>query len=58
MLVVRGRGNGIVSEALADHQFASRRLALDAQPQEIRKPLVFSSVTIVELVLVGVFIVW
>lgn len=52
-LLVRGRGNGQVAEALANHQFSSRRLTLDAQPQNIQKLLIVSSLAIVELVLVG-----
>ena len=53
-LLVRGRGSGTVAEALADHRFTSRCLTLDAQPQNIQKLLIHTSVTIVELVLVGV----
>ena len=53
-LLVRGRGSGPVAKALANHRFSSRRLTLDAQPQNIQKLLVVSSLAIVELVLVGV----
>ena len=53
-LLVRQYGNVPIAEALADNRFASRRLTLDAQPQNIQKLLALSSVTVVELVLVGV----
>ena len=54
-LLVRGRGNGAVAEALAQHQSASRRLTLDTQPQIIKRLLTFSSISVVELVLIGVY---
>ena len=54
-LLVRGRGNGTVAEALTDYRFMSRRLTLDAQPQNIQKLLTFSSVTIVDLVFIGMY---
>ena len=53
-LLVRGYGIGPIAEALANHRFASRRLTLGAQPQNIQKLLVLSSAIVVELVLVGV----
>ena len=54
-LFIHGRGNGPIAETLADYRFAPRRLTLDAQPQNIQKLLTFSSATIVELQLVGVY---
>ena len=54
-LLVRGRGNGTVAEALTDYRLMSRRLTLDAQHQNIQKLLTFSSVTIVDLVLIGMY---
>ena len=53
-LLVRGYGIGPIAEALANHRFASRRLTLEAQPQNIQKLLDLSSAIVVELVLVGV----
>ena len=54
-LVVRGLANREVAETLANHQFASRSLTLDAQPRNIQKLLTLSSATIVELVLKGTY---
>ena len=54
-LLVRGHGNGPIAGALAENRFASHRLILDAQPQNVQKYLAFSSVTIFELVFVGVY---
>ena len=54
-LVVRGLANREVAETLANNQFASRSLTLDAQPRNIQKLLTLSSATIVELVLKGMY---
>ena len=57
-LLVRQYGNVPIAEALAYHRFASRRLTLDAQPQNIQKLLALSSVTVVELVIIGMCSSW
>ena len=54
LVFLAGSANGEVAEALANCGFASRSLTLEAQPQNIRKLLVPSSVTVVELELLGV----
>ena len=47
-----------VAEALANARFESRHLTLDVQTENIQKLLVLSSATVVELMLLGVYLLY